>query len=117
MSGNYLMIASMDVDREREALFHEVYDSEHIPNLRAVPGVLDVVRMVPIPFSMSIGGLESRFQIPTDEPRFSAVYSLESPRVLSTVEFGRAVEAGRWPAEVRPYTRNRRHVLLQPLSG
>jgi hypothetical protein len=31
----YLMIVSMDVDAEHEALFNEVYDQEHIPNLKA----------------------------------------------------------------------------------
>jgi hypothetical protein len=36
----YLMIVSMDVGAEHEALFNEVYDQEHIPNLRRVPGVL-----------------------------------------------------------------------------
>jgi len=40
----YLMIVSMDVDPEHEALFNEVYDQEHIPNLSRVPGVLGITR-------------------------------------------------------------------------
>ena len=36
----YLMIASMDVDPEHDAIFNEVYDQEHVPNLRKVPGVV-----------------------------------------------------------------------------
>ena len=36
----YLMIASMDVDAEHDAIFNEVYDQEHVPNLLKVPGVL-----------------------------------------------------------------------------
>lgn len=117
MSGGCLMIASMDVDCEHEALFHEVYDSEHLPNLMSVPGVLDVVRMTPIPFHMSIGGLEREFPVPAGEPQYSAVYRLESPHVLKSAAFGQAVEAGRWPLEVRPFTKNRRHILLQPMAG
>ena len=38
----YLMIASMDVDAEHDAIFNEVYDKEHVPNLIKVPGVLGV---------------------------------------------------------------------------
>jgi hypothetical protein len=33
--------------------------------------------------------------------------------VLVSPEWARAVEAGRWPGEVRPYTRNRRHALYR----
>ncbi len=44
LKSNYLFIASMDVDREHESIFHEVYDQEHIPNLSDVPGVLSVAR-------------------------------------------------------------------------
>ncbi|HEX2228988.1 MAG TPA: hypothetical protein VHM64_17780 [Candidatus Binatia bacterium] len=44
MKAKYLMIASMDVDKEHEALFNEVYDKEHVPNLSKVPGVLGISR-------------------------------------------------------------------------
>ena len=49
MAGNakYLFIASMDVDADKEALFNEVYDTEHIPALLKVPGVLSVYRGSP----------------------------------------------------------------------
>jgi hypothetical protein len=33
----------MDVDPDKEALFNEVYDTEHVPNLLKVPGVHAVV--------------------------------------------------------------------------
>ena len=36
----YLFSAAMDVDPSRDALFHEVYDKEHIPALLEVPGVV-----------------------------------------------------------------------------
>ena len=36
----YLFTASMDVDPEKEELFNEVYDTEHVPMLSKVPGVI-----------------------------------------------------------------------------
>lgn len=38
-STKYLFIVSMDVDPEKEALFNEVYDTEHVPYLSMVSGV------------------------------------------------------------------------------
>jgi hypothetical protein len=111
----YLMIASMDVDPEHEALFNEVYDQEHIPNLSRVPGVLGIVRYKREELIMSIGG-EKKIMRAENEPAYSVIYELESPGVLTSPEWAEAVEAGRWPAQVRPYTRNRRHVLLKMRS-
>ena len=106
----YLFIASMDVAPEKEALFNEVYDKEHVPMLLKVPGVLSVRRAVSVPLTMSIGG-EKKSIVAEGEPRYSAYYELESAEVLTSDAWARAVEAGRWPSQVRPYTRNRRHVL------
>ena len=36
----FLLTAAMDIDPDKEALFNEVYDKEHIPELLKVPGVL-----------------------------------------------------------------------------
>ena len=108
----YVMIASMDVDPEHEALFNEVYDQEHIPNLSRVPGVLGIVRYKREELIMNIGG-ERKIMRAENEPAYSVIYELESPDVLTSPEWNEAVEAGRWPAQVRPYTRNRRHVLLK----
>jgi hypothetical protein len=106
----YLFIASMDVEPEKEALFNEVYDTEHVPELLKVPGVVSVRRAVAVPLTMSIGG-EKKTIAAEGEPRYSAYYELESAEVLVSDAWARAVEAGRWPAQVRPFTRNRRHVL------
>jgi len=45
IKSKYLFVASMDVDPDKEALFNEVYDTEHVPNLLKVPGVHAVTRM------------------------------------------------------------------------
>ncbi len=44
ISSKYLFVVSMDVDAEKEALFNEVYDTEHVPNLLKVPDALYKVR-------------------------------------------------------------------------
>jgi hypothetical protein len=108
----WLFVASMDVEAEKEALFNEVYDTEHIPNLLKVPGVISARRYTAEPLSMMIGG-ERRTILPEGEPKHSAVYELESAELLLGQAWASAVEAGRWPSQVRPYTRNRRHRLLR----
>lgn len=112
MSGTarYIFIASMDVDDDKEDLFDEVYDSEHIPLILTVPGVISAKRYRSTPLTMMMGG-ERKTIVAEGEPRHSAVYELESADVLTSEAWARAVDAGRWPTEVRPFTRNRRHVL------
>ena len=106
----FLFTAAMDVDADKEALFNEVYDTEHIPQLMKVPGVLAVHRFTLVPLTMSIGG-ELKTIVAEGEPKFSATYELESADVVSSDAWGKAVEEGRWPAQVRPFTRNRRHTM------
>ena len=108
----YLFIASMDVSSEKEALFNEVYNTEHCPELSKVPGVGSITRLEKQEFAVLIGG-ETRTVVDESEPRFHAMYELESPEVLTSAAWGEAVERGRWPEQVRPYTQNRRHVLLR----
>jgi len=107
---NYVFIASMDVEPDKDAIFNEVYDTEHIPLIRKVPGVVSARRNVLAPLKMFIGG-EVKAIVAEGEPKYSAIYELESPDVLTSEAWAKAVDAGRWPSEVRPYTRNRRHTL------
>ena len=39
MATHALFLVRMDVAHDHEAAFNEVYDKEHVPNLRGVPGV------------------------------------------------------------------------------
>jgi hypothetical protein len=111
VSSKYLFVVSMDVDADKEELFNEIYDTEHLPNLLAVPGVRAVTRMTGEPFAMSIGGAEK--EVTHDGPRYSAIYEIDGPRVLVSPEWANAVEQGRWPIQVRPFTHNRRHALYK----
>lgn len=108
----YLFIASMDVLKDRKQLFNEVYNSEHCPLLLDVPGVRSVTRFETQSFSIALGG-EIRHITAEDEPQFHAIYEIDSPSVLESSEWSNAVDSGRWPEEVRPYTSNRRHSLLK----
>ena len=106
----YLMVASMDVVAEKEALFNEVYNTEHCPLLSQVPGVISVARFETEPLTMIIGG-ERRSIVVDNQPKHHALYEIEDPRVLTSAEWGDAVDQGRWPEQVRPFTRNRQHRL------
>ena len=111
----YIFIASMDVDPAKEDVFNEVYDREHVPFLLKVPGVLSAKRYKSEPLRMFISGKEQTIAA-EGEPRYSAVYELENPEVLVSAAWAQAVDKGRWPAEVRPYIRNRRLVLRKLLG-
>jgi hypothetical protein len=115
LATKYLLVVSMDVTPEKEALFNEVYDQEHIPNLLKVPGVISATRMKGVPLTMAVGG-ERKTMVAEGEPAYTAIYEIDSPDVLVSEAWDKAVEAGRWPTEVRPHTRNRRHVLRQVLA-
>ncbi len=111
ITSKYIFIASMDVDPAKEHVFNEVYDTEHIPNLMKVPGVRAVARLKGEAFALNIGGAEKK--IDHSGPIYSAIYEIDGPHVLVSSEWAKAVEAGRWPGEVRPYTRNRHHALYK----
>ncbi len=108
----YLFTASMDVEPAQEKLFNEVYDTEHVPLLLKVPGVIAVARLKKTTLTMIIGG-EKKTIVAENEPTYTATYEIESPDVLTSAPWGAAVDQGRWPGQVRPFTKNRRHVLYQ----
>jgi hypothetical protein len=111
----YLFIASMDVDAEHEEAFHTVYDTEHVPYLAEVRGVLSIRRYELQPFSIHVGGKVVDPPI-EDEPRFTAIYEVAGPEVLTSPGWVDAIDRGRWADDVRPFTSRRRHRLLRPLA-
>ena len=111
----YLFSASMDVDPDKEDLFNEVYDQEHVPNLLRVPGVISVTRFTNEPFAISMGG-EVRNVTAETGPRYTTIYEIETPEVLVSEAWAAAIEQGRWPDQVRPYTQNRQHQLRKVIA-
>ena len=92
MNTHALYLVRLDIAHDREALFNEVYDAEHVPSLRAVPGVRRA----------------SRYRQPSPtEPRYLASYELDRVDILDSAAWKSARDAGRWPTEVMPHTMNR----------
>jgi len=111
----YLFSAAMSVRPDKDALFNEVYDTEHVPALLGVPGVIAVARFKSEPVTMMIGG-ERKTIVIESEPAYNALYEIESPAVLTRDAWAKAVEDGRWAEQVRPYTTNRRHVIYRRIA-
>jgi len=86
----YIFIASMDVDPAKEDLFNEVYDTEHVPLLLKVPGVISAKRYKTEPLTVFVRGAKQTV-VHEDEPRYSAVYEIESPAVLVSDAWAKAV--------------------------
>ena len=110
ITGKWIFTAAMDVDADKEALFNEVYDTEHVPHLRKVPGVVSVARAKLDTLRVTMGG-ETRTVDTQGKPRYVCIVELDSPDVLTSAAWSSAVDAGRWSGEVRPFTRNRQHTL------
>jgi len=115
ITGKWIFTAAMDVDPDKEAIFNEVYDQEHIPLITKVPGVISATRVKLDTLRITMGG-ETRTVDPQSAPRYAAIYELESPDVLVSRAFEKAVDHGRWPTHVRPYTRNRHHTLYKVMQ-
>lgn len=111
----YLFSAAMDVEPAKDAIFNEVYDGEHVPLLLKVPGVIAVARFKRQELTMILGG-ERKTIVFENEPAYNALYELESPEVLTSDAWAKVVDQGRWPGQVRPYTKNRRHILYRRIS-
>jgi hypothetical protein len=115
LTTRYLFSAAMDVEPGKDAIFNEVYDREHVPNLLTVPGVVSVARVKKRELTLVLGG-ERKTIVIEGEPTYNAFYEVESPDVLTSKAWAEAVEKGRWPSQVRPHTKNRRHVLYERLG-
>jgi hypothetical protein len=94
----YVFIASMDVDPDREAVFNDVYDTEHIPLLLKLPGSINAVR-----YRTSAAG----------EPRYLCAYEVEGADLPMSKLWNDTSDIGRWKPEVRPYTSNKRFLVSE----
>ena len=106
----------MDVDADKEALFNEVYDTEHIPYLSKVPGVVSATRLKADTLQSHHGRRNRKLSNPP-VPRYVCILELSNPDVLTSAAFATAVDAGRWATQVRPFTRNRHHTLHKVLKS
>ena len=107
----FVFIFSMNVKKEYEDWFNEVYDEEHVPHLLKVPGVNKVSRGKGIPLNFSIGGETKSMDSPNQ--KFVAMYEIDNPEVINSEEWAIAVEKGRWSTQVRQHTYDRSHFLYE----
>jgi hypothetical protein len=109
-STRYVLVVSMDVAPEKEALFNEIYENEHLPALKKVPGVRAATRLKTEVGSVLNGG--QRMELTGEgQPKYTALYEIDSPDVLTSKAWVEAGQVGRWNQDVRPFTKNRRFVL------
>ena len=84
-----LLLNAMNVEPAAEAEFNEWYNTEHIPALAAVPGVL----------------CARRFRATSANRRYVALYHLASPEVQATSAWKNAADS-EWTRKLRPHFRD-----------
>lgn len=88
----HLFVVRMDIEPEKEEEFNKWYNTEHVPAILKVPGVLSGYRYV------------SR----EGTPKYMAVYELKDSDVLKSDAWKNAVETGSVHFNLlRPFFRNR----------
>ena len=97
-AGGFL-INAMNVDPAAEAEFNKWYDTEHIPALAAVPGVL-AARRFRATVSLQRTGLSRGAN-----RRYVALYHLVSPDVQATPAWKSAADS-EWTRRMRPHFRD-----------
>jgi hypothetical protein len=86
-----LLVVGMTPPAATETEFNAWYDTEHIPALAGVPGVL----------------CARRFKASGGSPRYVALYHLSAPVVIDGADWKRASEATPIPAHIRPQIADR----------
>jgi hypothetical protein len=89
-SAGGLLVVAMTPAPQFETEFNAWYDTEHVPALARVPGVLSARRF------RNAG-----------HPKYLALYHLTSPEVVSGPDWKRASESTPMPAHVRPHITDR----------
>jgi hypothetical protein len=86
-----LLVASMNVEPAAEGEFNEWYNTEHLPQLAAVPGVL----------------CARRYQSPEAQPerKYLALYHLTGPDVSRSAAWTKAADT-EWSRRMRPHFRD-----------
>jgi hypothetical protein len=92
----YVFWVMMDVEPHREALFNELYDTEHLPLLLKLNGCVNAVR-----YRTAVAG----------EPRYLCAYEVERTDLPMSKLWNDTSDVGRWKPEVRPYTSNKRFIV------
>ena len=98
-AARYFYMVTFEIAPEDEREFNEIYDSEHVPNLLTVPGVVGIMRF--------------RDAAPNEKGWlvYSALYIVTRPDLPTTPEWRAKSELGRWAPVMRPKMKARRQRL------
>lgn len=89
----YLWLVQLDIPEEFEVEFNHIYNSEHVPFISRVPGVLGVQRYV---LERPSPGVQ----------RYATLYRVDSPDLPQTPEWRAASAQGDWATKIKPHTAN-----------
>jgi hypothetical protein len=95
----FFYMVTFEIAPEDEREFNEIYDTEHIPNIMKVDGVLGILRFRDAP-SNEKGWLV-----------YSALYLLAQADLPDTQQWKAASDLGRWAPVMRPRLKSRRRRL------
>jgi len=95
----YFYMVTFEIAPQDEAEFNEIYDTDHIPSIMQVEGVLGVTRLRDAEPNAS-GWLV-----------YSALYLLARPDIPDTPAWKAKSEIGRWPPVIRPKVKSRQRRL------
>ena len=94
-----LLVASMNIDPAQEAEFTKWYNTEHLPQLAAVPGVLAARRY--------------RATDPASERRYLAMYHFAAPDIRDGAAWKTAANTP-WTEKMRPHFRDYLRLECRP---
>lgn len=99
----YILLVQLSIPAELEALFNDLYDNEHIPNVLAIPGVTSCTR-----FKLEWGD-----QGMAD---YMAIWEVDDPDLPKTETWKIASDKGAWRMHIRPHLRIRMHGMYKMLN-
>ena len=91
----FYMMITFEIAPEDEAEFNEIYDTEHVPNISRLEGVLEVIRF------KDAAPNEKGWLV------YSALYVLARENLHETAEWKALSDLGRWAPVMRPKLKSR----------
>lgn len=91
----YFMMVTFEIEPQDEPEFNRIYDTDHIPNLLRLDGLLEIIR-----FRDAERNAQGRLV-------YSALYLLSQSDYHETTEWKEASEIGRWAPDMRPRIKSR----------
>jgi hypothetical protein len=91
----YCMMITFEIAPADEAEFNEIYDTDHIPNIMKLDGVIEVIRF------RDAGPNEKGYLV------YTALYMMASENLHLTPEWTALSDLGRWAPVIRPKVKSR----------